>query len=485
MKQVIIFHGAFSNPTHAWYQSVQSILPNGYTLVTPELPGGAEQGMTFWMKSVQSYIETLSKDTIVISHGISSLLVLRILELLHKPIRSYICVAGCSQAPTHKVFAPIAETFLQTPFQWQSIIASAGAVTHILNKQDPYINAVLSEDFSRQLPGTVIKLSGTNHFNETDEPDLFRELNTLFRDIESYDLKQDSLQKQHREQIEKEELAKSLVPGVITYDSVKAQSLLGYQGKVISELLTEARIHDEQVKTASPKNIKNIFYIIGSIFLFLISIGALIYALNLQLPQRAALIQKQTSVYQNTILQPDSSDFFELSNLQNFELLKNFRALQTKEISEKTIHVIVPTENEKPINLETFASILSITTPLGLTSKADDFLYGYYRPENSNQFPFLLIRFNGYGIIQQIMSRWESSIIFETRTWFQSVVTDQLLLKPEPAPFQDIITNNIPLRTATLSTGETLYYGFLTDTTLIITTSDQVIKPLLRRMVGR
>jgi hypothetical protein len=196
-------------------------------------------------------------------------------------------------------------------------------------------------------------------------------------------------------------------------------------------------------------------------------------------------VLKASTAHQNSILRLDSSDTFELSNLQSFEVLKNFKTLQAKDLPEKTIYAIVPTQNNVPINLETFTDTLGITTPIGFTSKADDFIYGYYRPEGSEKIPFLLIRFNGYGIIQMLMSRWEPSIIFETRTWFQKVITDQPLLKPEPVPFQDIVTKNIPLRTATLSTGETLYYGFLTDTTLLITRSDQVAEPLLRRMIGR
>jgi hypothetical protein len=272
---------------------------------------------------------------------------------------------------------------------------------------------------------------------------------------------------------------------VVTYDTVKAQSLSGYQGKVISELLTEARIHDEEVKIASPKSTKNIFYILGTILFILTGVGALGYAIYLQLPKLAPLVQKTSTAHKNSILRLDSSDTFELSNLQSFEVLKNFKTLQVKDLSEKTIYAIVPTQNNVPVNLETFTNALGITTPIGFTSKADDFIYGYYRPEGSEKVPFLLIRFNGYGIIQMLMSRWEPSIIFETRTWFQKVITSQPLLKPEPVPFQDVVIKNIPLRTATLSTDETLYYGFLTDTTLLITRSDQVVEPLLRRMIGR
>ena len=84
-----------------------------------------------------------------------------------------------------------------------------------------------------------------------------------------------------------------------------------------------------------------------------------------------------------------------------------------------------------------------------------------------------------------IMRTWESTLIDGTITLF---APDQLvsnLLKSETPSFKDIIVNNIPLRTATLSSGYTVTYGFLTDQTLLITTSTDIAEPVLRRMIGR
>jgi predicted alpha/beta hydrolase family esterase len=147
--------------------------------------------------------------------------VLRILEITPQPIRMYISVAGCSQVPGHKVFAPIAETFLQTPFQWPAITQSVGTVFHIWNERDPYINSQLSTDFSNQLTGKTIVLQGTNHFNEPSEPELSSKLHDVFRELEIRDHTESLLREQHAEQAKKEELAKSLVPGIGTHDKGK------------------------------------------------------------------------------------------------------------------------------------------------------------------------------------------------------------------------------------------------------------------------
>lgn len=486
MKQVIILHDAFSNPTQAWYQSIESIIPRDYTLVTPELPIGAEQGMSFWLKAIEPYLDNLNKDTIIITHGLSSLLALRIFERIEKPVRMYISVAGCFQKPNHKVFSPIAGTFLGTPFHWTTIQRTLQKVIHIWNAKDPYIEPFLSENLAQQLPGKNVPLLGENHFNEENEPLLSNEINSLFRELEIEDYNKQLAQEQHAEQARREELAKSLVPGIITFDTAKAQSIAGYQGSVISELLSEARIQDEIKKTKSAGSTKNIFYLIGTFIFVIIGIGLLGYALYNYIPQQVVPTVRKNIVHENSILRPDTNDLFEISGQQSFELLKNFNALKSKEIPTKTIHSIVPVQGNQLVTFDNFLNSLSIMSPIGFSTKIEDYTYGYYQPEDSlEKIPFLLVKFNGYGIMQTLMNNWEPTIIFETRTLFQKEIINQTLLKPESVPFRETITKNIFLRTATLSTGETLYYGFLSDTLLFISPSDQIAEPLLRRIIGR
>lgn len=91
MKHIIIFHDAFANPTDYWYPQIQSILPAGYSVITPELPSGAQQGFTFWLKSLlDQYKDLINEETIIISHGISSLLVLRLMEL---HVNQFVCTS--------------------------------------------------------------------------------------------------------------------------------------------------------------------------------------------------------------------------------------------------------------------------------------------------------------------------------------------------------------------------------------------------------
>ncbi len=485
MKNIILLHDAFTNPTEYWYPYIQSMTPDGYTVISPELPVGAEQGFSSWIKFLDQYKEQIGKETIIISHGISSLLVLRLLETLSVPIRMYISIAGTAETPAHKALAPIAETFLQTSFNWQKIKSNIPSVVHIWNTKDPFVNPQLSQQFAELLPGKNKALSGTGHFTDVTENDLLSLLQNMFQEIQAVDATDDFTHQQQMDQQRKEDLAKSSIPSLVTYDTDVAQSIAGYQGTVISELLSEAREREKQEKVASPTNPKNVFYIIASIVLVLGGIAAVSYGFIPQIPQLSKIIQSPTKQYETTMLRVEHIEPFELVGPQNFQLNQELRALQTKDVPEKTFWTITPLSNGKRATLQQFADVFSLKFPVGFASKADDFIYGYYRTEGGVKTPFLLIHFQGYDIMYQLMRKWEDTIFNGTLVLFYPDQAISRLLKLETPSFKDSIVNNIPIRTATLSSGSSISYGFLTEQTLIISTSSDLAEPVLRRMIGR
>ena len=72
MKNIIVLHDAFTNPTEYWYPQITSLAPAGYSVVTPELPAGAEQGMEHWMNHMQQYNNLINADTIIINTFMAS-----------------------------------------------------------------------------------------------------------------------------------------------------------------------------------------------------------------------------------------------------------------------------------------------------------------------------------------------------------------------------------------------------------------------------
>lgn len=485
MKHIIVFHDAFTNPTMYWYPIITSIAPAGYSVITPELPTGAEQGMEHWLKDVEQYRNTITSDTIIISHGVSSLLALRFIETFNLPIRNYISIAGCCEAPAHQALAPIAKSFLQTPFNWQLLQKNSGSVVHIWNTQDPFIESQKSKQFAELLPGQQKILTNTGHFTDSNEIGLLTELQSIFQKIQSEDEHAAALHAVQTEQQKKEALAKATIPALVTYDTDVAQSVAGYQGKVISELLTEARIHEAEQRQVSIKNPKNIFYVVGSIILLIASIVALGYAVLPFIPQTVPVIQSDTKKYETPLLRVETVKPFEFSGIKDYQIKDQIKAVQKTDVTERTFLSIVPTLAGEKTNLQTFVNAFDIKFPIGFADKADDYIYGYYHPTGEDKIPFLLIQFQGYDTMYSIMRSWEPTMVDGTLLLFAPDQITENLMRSETPSFKDSIVNNIPLRTATLSSGYTITYGFLTDQTLLITTSADVAEPIVRRMIGR
>ena len=485
MKHIIVLHDAFTNPTEYWYPQILSIAPAGYSVVTPELPTGAQQGMEYWMKDLEQYRSLINNNTIIISHGVASLLALRFIETFSEPIRTYISVAGCAEVPTHKALTPIAETFLQSKFDWEKIKNNISTTVHIWNKSDPFIETEKSKQFAELLKGDTKILTESSHFTEYNEIDLLTELQNIFQNIQKIDERNEALKALQVQQQEKEQIAKATISNIVTYDTDVAQSVAGYQGKVISELLTKARIEEAEKKEESVKNPKNIFYLLGSIVLLLGGLGLITYGIIPLLPKMVQIIQPSTKKYESILLRVDTIKPLELSEVKDFQLRDQLKAVQATDVSEKSFVSIVPTFSGEKTNLQTFAATYDLKFPLGFADKANDYIYGYYRPEGKEKIPFLLISFEGYDIMYSIMRNWEDTIIGGTFTLFAPEKSVGKLMRAETTVFKDVVINNIPLRTGIISSGESITYGFLTDQTLLITTSTDVAEPILRRMIGR
>ncbi len=485
MKDIILLHDAFAKPTQYWYAKLASIAPEGYSVVTPELPGDAEQGMEYWMKNLEQYTHEIDQETIIISHGISSLLAMRLSETLTRPIRMFISIAGCAEAPQHQALAPVAETFLQKPFDWKLIARTMNSVVHIWNKSDPFVSPDVSKHFAELLPGKTITLNGAEHFTELDEPDLFNQLRTLFQEIEKADGEKVLLQKNQAEQQKKIDLAQSSIPSIVTYDTDVAQSVAGYQGKVISEMLENARTEEQEKKQVSIKNPKNILYILGSIVLVLLAIGILGYVITSKLSTVTQVMQSADTKYESPLLRVEQISPLELSGSENFKLREKLKELQATEVPERAFSAIVPTLGGKRASLQDFIDAFGMKFPVGFSGKTNDFVYGYYHPDQEDSRAFLLISFEGYDVMYSVMRNWEKDMAGGLQPLFFPDQETTTLLKTETPAFSDVIINNIPMRVATLASGETIAYGFLTDQTLLIARSTAVAEPLLRRMIGR
>jgi predicted alpha/beta hydrolase family esterase len=483
MKSVILLHDAFTQPTAYWYPSVARLVPAGYELVTPELSVGSMQGFEYWMKSIEPYRSKITVDTIFITHGISSLLLLRILETIPTPVRSCIIVAGTAELPEHKVLVPIAETFLQSPFDWNIIARKTATIFHIWNVSDPFVAPRLSKSFAERIPGKNYPLSGTEHFQEIAEPDLIEIIQTIFKKFEQQDIEQKIGQEIQKEADQKTALVQSMVPGITTYDSDVAKSVAGYQGKVISELLAEAHQREKVEEIKKPTSIRNMLYIGAAIIFTLGGLGMIGYAWMSKIPVRVPIMVTRNPIASN-FLRLDATQPLDL-DVQSFALKQQLKDISLVSVPDKTFYGIIPTENGVPTTLESLGKKLDIKFPLGFATKADDYVYGFYQDPNLGKIPFLLITFDGYDVLYSIMSNWEPTMLGDMMPLIAPESSVSVLTRPEPAVFSDIVSKNIPIRQGINTNGQQVVYGFISDNVMIISTQPSITEPIIRRLIGR
>lgn len=417
MKRVVLLHDAFLNPTDTWYQSVAQIIPKGYELITPELPGGTMQGKEFWMSELEKYRNSFTSDTIVITHGLSSLLAIKFFETLSDPVKLFISVAGTAQVPDHKGYAPIAKTFLDQPVDIEKIKSVCQRIFHIWNKNDVFIDPSFSIYFSEKLPGINFPLNGTDHFVNDAEPELFQVFQNEFNQITTAIIEQEKKSKENAEQSEREKLAEASLSATTTYDTALAKSVSGYQGKVISELLAKARADEELQKQVSIKNPKNILFTIGTILFAAIGIGLLVYGLRPIIDRVAPnFITKQ--IY-NTFMKVEHESIIQINPETSSEILGKLQQLQPEHFEQKAFHAILPVQDSQFLTLADAMKYFETTLPLGLSGKTTNWLYGTYTvSETSIPAPFLILQVNDPEVVQTIMTGWETNIISDTSSLF-------------------------------------------------------------------
>lgn len=486
MKQVFVLHDAFAKPTDAWYQSIQNIIPTGYELITPELPANHLQGKKFWTEFMARYTPQWNEDTILITHGITSLLAINLLGKLIDPVRAYISIAGTSETPRHKVYEPIAESFLEPPIDWKTVQGKAKQVLHIWSKDDPFIEKEFSEFFTHRLPGSSFTASNAGHFSNETEPALFQTLSTLFNAFKQQDQKETENEQVAKEQQEREIRAQASIPSVVTYDTAVAQSVAGYQGKVISELLATAKADEEMKRELSPKNAKNIGYIIGAILFFIIGIGIIIYAI---IPKILTVAPNYTNRQViNPIMRVEQESVITINTSKElYERIEELQEIQQAPVPERTFYGIIPIKDNTYATLRDFAEQIDLTLPLGLTGRIQNYLYGYYRPvESQSALPFIILEFSGYDVMHSILQDWEKDMIFDTLSILNpNKILEKNTLQTIPVEFINKTVSNIPTRIGTNEFGTTVSYGFINDQILVITPTPDIIGAITQRFIGK
>jgi predicted alpha/beta hydrolase family esterase len=136
----------------------------------PRFPTPRKQSLANWLAALGKDAERLNEKTILVGHSAGCAFALRLLEKT-KPdckvkIRAVFLVAPFARFLGDARFDAPNRTFLNKPFNWRKIRASARRFVVFASRDDPYVPIVQARFVARKLGAELIVVKNAGHFNK-------------------------------------------------------------------------------------------------------------------------------------------------------------------------------------------------------------------------------------------------------------------------------------------------------------------------------
>ncbi len=165
MATIFIFHGTGGSPEGNWFPWLKKELEErNHTVIVPALPSPDRPNLEVWVKSLQKFLETADKNTILIGHSLGGTLVLRMLEKLPRTIRACFLVAPVSEIMRND-FDSLVSTFINHSFKWEKIRNHAKSIVIFHADDDPYIPLSHARRLANNLDARLTVIAGGKHLN--------------------------------------------------------------------------------------------------------------------------------------------------------------------------------------------------------------------------------------------------------------------------------------------------------------------------------
>lgn len=163
-------------------------------------------------------------------------------------------------------------------------------------------------------------------------------------------------------------------------------------------------------------------------------------------------------------------------------LLAKISEAATAQLPPKTIKYIYFTDGKRLLPFNYLRQILALNLPGDLNrALKDDFMFGVYNSQNSEPRRFLILTNNFFERAFSGLLQWEKTMVSDLAPLLLTAV-------PSIAPgqlFGDKVVRNKDSRLITDSEGKTiLFYGFLDNARVVITTAEDAFIEVLQRFVA-
>ncbi len=189
MKRVFIVHGWDGNPKGDWLPWLKKELEEkGFKVKVPTMPNASKPKIEEWISHLKKVVGKLDQETYFVGHSIGCQTILRYLEKenFNGKVPSTVFVAGWFKLSNleNEEVQEIANSWLETPIDFNKIKHKINKITVFLSSNDPYgkleYNAAA---FREKLGATVIIEKERGHFTGedgiTEIPEVFNLLKNM------------------------------------------------------------------------------------------------------------------------------------------------------------------------------------------------------------------------------------------------------------------------------------------------------------------
>ncbi len=166
----VVLHGFTSSPDKGFKPWLKKELEKrGHGVSVPKLPGADNPDV---YKQAEYVLKNCSFDrnTVLVGHSLGSVVALKVLEKLEKPIKRLVLAAGFSEPGFKDQKRPFEETF-DWKFDFEKIRNNAGEIIILRAKNDSAVPSERADKLKEQIGGTIVDFKAEDdHICGNEEP---------------------------------------------------------------------------------------------------------------------------------------------------------------------------------------------------------------------------------------------------------------------------------------------------------------------------
>ncbi len=277
-------------------------------------------------------------------------------------------------------------------------------------------------------------------------------------------------------------LAKHAQP-LRTLSSDMAESMRQNQGKAVKAAIQEEERREEEKENLSPASTKNLTYIISGVVISIVAIGIIVYALSKVTTETPTVVVTPVPVAR-AIIRSDATKTVPIGGLRDDQIAQEVRKIATAANRFGTITEIVITDvvgtTSKRLPATVFLSAIDAHTAKSfIQSISPEFMFGVYTHEKSEV--FLSIKSTSRDSLVTGMKSWEAFLLDD----LAPLIGFDTKNDPEDfahAAFTDTLIENRSTRAIVKKDGTpVLFYAFLDEGTVVITSDTKTFAEIIRR----